>query len=708
MRPVAVAVAGASPANMFAAWAVKNIRHYNPSAQIWPVNPGRTEVFGFPAYPALADLPARPDCVIITVQRAASVALAKEAVALSVPDIVVVAAGFGEVGDEQGTALDQELRALASASSSRIWGPNGVGFADFHRGICAIAEPVPADLRSGSTAIVSQSGGLLSSMLAGMVREGLGVSWCVSVGNGIAMSLAQSLEYALDQPETRMVCVYMEGVHSESEGRDLQHAFRIARQLGHPVVLLKTGISQRSRRAAKSHTASMAGGDQAFDALAKRHGVIRVDSLDEMIRVATVQSLMRDHPSGGGVAVLGSSGGGAALSSDWAARTGTRLATVSTPTAAKIADLVGPGSFTENPFDFVGTKETNGSAELLEAVIADPGVSLVLLPWSAKWPDASDQEAMHRRTFQLVCDLARDREVPTIIASSASMPRNPWLAEFAAANPHVPVVEDVSLTFRALARVFPGEPTSPGAPESAPDATGDDLMVLDEAEARSVLESVGVPQVRGLVCADADTAERTAGCLSPPYAVKVLGPFSHKARLGGVRLGICDATDVREAVEDIAAAVRAHGIAPDSIRGYLVEEMIFGRELLIGLNRDAGYGDYLVLGLGGVATEIIGRASTIHLPATAGEVDEALGRLDIQDAAVRDCALRLATAFTDGSLAQFSTVEINPLVVTTAGFAAVDALCVRAQPSSRAPDLATANVMTDPADRPRKGPQTHG
>jgi acyl-CoA synthetase (NDP forming) len=671
-----VAVVGASPRNFWTNCAIKNLQVYGRSLDVVPVTPNYEAVCNLQAVRRIGDLSGRPRAAVIAIRRDASVVAVEELVALGTPDIVLVTDGFVERGDPEGAELQRKLVDTVTGSETRLWGPNCVGFADFSAGICAIAEPVLSDVEVGPLSIVSQSGALLSAFVAAAREEGLGADFCASTGNGALLGVAEALSLAVQRATTEVIGVYMEGVAPDKVGT-LQGAFDRAAEQGKRIIILKSGTSAQGSRAVLSHTASIAGTDAVFTEFLDANGVIRVDSIGAMMRVARLSVLTKKYHRHGGVSVLGGSGGAAALVSDMAEREGVDLSSFTASTIEHLTRLAGPGSFIENPLDMVGIVQQKGGESPHEVVFSDENTGVVLMPWSVQFPEDTAEQAVHQKTWSALAEFSAKHDMALVISSMATLPLTSWVDSYKAEHRHVAVVQDLDLTMGALAKLFPAgklDPSGEGGSEEMAEAG-----VLSEAASRDVLKQIGVPVVSGVTVARGTDPTAVCAGLRPPFAVKVIAPVSHKARVGGVSLGVCCVADLTEVIASVESAVAAAGVPDAAIEGCLVEEMVFGREVLLGLNRDPIFGPYIVVALGGAMTEIASRSSTRLLPLAAGEAERLLSAIGISGHEAAAASIRtLCEAFVDGALAAHETVEVNPLIISAAECWAADAMVVQA------------------------------
>jgi acyl-CoA synthetase (NDP forming) len=681
--PHGVAIVGASENNFWTGHALHNLGLFGYQGEIWPVNPNYGTVAGLTAYPALADIDGTLDAVVVAVAAHRCPEIVRQAVARGAQDLVVVADGFAERDpDGPGAALQRELVA-ACGPQTRLYGPNCVGFADFRRNLCAIAEPLPARQEPGDISVVSQSGAIVSSVMAAIAEDGGGLDWCVSLGNAAQFGVARAIDYACQRGTTRVICLYIESLGAEPAS--LRAALTRAARQGVRVVMLKSGRTDRSARIALSHTASVAGDDVQVDAFLRAHDVLRVDSFDELARVAVLARLGRRPAAPPSVVIIGSSGGQAAVASDLATRDGLDLAPLSEATRKVLRESVAPGSFIENPLDLVGRPGAKASiGQVYSTVFSDETVGFALSPWSVVFPDDSDGRRFHRASIQLAADTARESGTPAVITSLATVPWTDWMLALRRDNPHVAVVRGIETTIRALSRLFPARPASSpdDAPAPAP-VTG--AAVLGELRGRQVLEELGLPVAAGRACANADEAVAALQQLSLPVVVKLdLRGVPHKDQVGAVTVGCRTGAEVRSAVAESRRRLASHGIAADQVLGILVEEQLTGTEVLVGLSR-SGLGSFLTVGAGGTRAAAGSAARTLLLPASRPAIEAAAAPFlrparpgDAGADAAVDLIERLCAQFDTGGLTGYSTVEVNPLFVSADRAAIADVLLVEA------------------------------
>jgi acyl-CoA synthetase (NDP forming) len=683
-----VAIVGARPTGVGSQWLIRNLRQYGFSGEVWPVSPKLTDFYGLKVYPSVEELPWAPSIAVLAVNPVETIRLSGLLSGEGTKAVVIYSDGFAETGTEEGRRL---ARDLDDAVDGRLWllGPGSLGFADFSSGLCALSPPVPDDIRPGDVSMISHSGALLSSLLGGASEEDLGVDWCVSVGSAASYGLADALSDAIERNSTRTICAYVEGLGSSDEITRVGSLLDAARGQGTRVIVAKSGSSAVGARVALSHTGSIAGDNRLVDAFFEEHDVIRVPDTEEMLRLAKLLSIgsarrKRRSPVSEGLAIIENSGGATALAADLAARNGVALASFEDATLDALKRVGGASSHVSNPVDLTAALHDPAEIDdIYRKVQMDPGVGFVLVPWSVTLPDDLGAREHHQLSLGRHVRLAGETGVPLIVCAVTTQAWTDWVRQLRRdAEPNVAIVQGLGLTMRSLRFVMPEN-------KREADTASSSESVIEEARALSVLGNLGVPVPRtklvGRQELDVDELIRAAG-MTPPFVVKVAADgLSHKAALGGVEVGV-GIGEIARAVSLVTTRVASAGIESSRIQGSLVAEMHFGPELMIGLSRDDSFGDYLIIGWGGVLTEAIG-GHVVRLlgddPATRAQtVEQSVGEVvgvRTDGAVVRKVAEALwplVEAFCAGELRNCRTVEVNPLIVDARGPVAADALIV--------------------------------
>jgi acetyl coenzyme A synthetase (ADP forming)-like protein len=691
LTPASVAVIGASrnPATV-GHQVLRNLLAGGFAGPVYPVNPGAPHVASVRAYPTVLDIPDPVDLAVIAVPAPAVRDTIEQCGRKGVSGLVVLSAGFAEIGD--GIDAQTELRDLAHLHGMRLVGPNCIGVANTAIGLDATFSPYPP--RPGRIAMQSQSGALGIAILERSARMGLGVSSFVSVGNKADVSGNDLLQYWEDDPGTDLVLLYL-----ESFGNPRKFS-RIARRVSRrkPIVAVKSGRSAAGERAATSHTAAMASPDVAVDALFRQTGVVRVDTLDEMFDIALLMG-SQPLPAGRGVAIVGNSGGPGILATDACEGAGLNVPELSESTQKALREVVDPNGAVANPVDLVASATPEIYESALRLVLADDAVDAVVVictPTFAAPPN--DVAAMLRRT-------SPERDKPLVGCFLAAPEVPPLLT---GEGTDVPAFTSPEPAVRALARAATYAEWRARPPGALPDLDGfepegaasvvepflDDSgegAWLPAGPVDEVLEAAGIRFVRSVTASSADEAGQTARKLGPPVALKAAGPeLVHKSDVGGVVLGLESPSEVAAAYDEMAERLG------DRMTGALVQQMARpGVETIVGVVQDPLFGPLVMFGLGGVATELLGDQSFRVLPLTdldAAELVRSLratpllfgyrGSPEVDIDALEDLLQRVARLA--GRVPEIAELDLNPVIVSESGAVAVDCR-IRVAPVSRPP-----------------------
>ncbi len=613
-RPRSLAVIGASrnPAAIGYRLLDAVIRGGFPGP-VYPVNPRAYEIGGLQVYPTVRDVPGPVDLALIVVPRDAVLGVVDDCAVKGVPALVVITAGFAEVGPE-GAALQRQLLAKVRRHGMRLIGPNCLGLLTTDPAVRLNATFVAVAPPPGRVAISSDSGALGLATLAAAARLGVGVSSCVSVGNRADVSSNDLLEFWEDDPRTGVILLYL-----ESFGNPRRFA-RIARRVSRrkPIVAVKAGRTWAGCRAAGSHTAALAASDVAVDALFHQTGVIRADTLEEMFDLAAALS-SQPLPRGPRVAVLTNAGGPAILCADACEAAGLVLPELSPATRTRLSAFLPPAAGVGNPVDMIaaaGPAQYRQAGEvLLRAGEAD---ALIVIHVAA---GLAASEAVLRAVGEGVA-AARHAGVGAPVLACL-MPEQGTRHLHVSDGETVPCYAFPEAAARVLGKVAahaawraqpPGQiPTLANVrAEEARAVCGRALEErgsgwLSAEETRAVLEALGLPVAPGGVARTAAEAAALARALGFPVAVKLASrQLVHKTEVGGVRLGLGDEGAVRRAVEEMRARLEREGRG-EAMEGVLVQPMVTdGTEVMVGVTQDPLFGPLIAFGLGGVYVEVLG------------------------------------------------------------------------------------------------------
>jgi acetyl coenzyme A synthetase (ADP forming)-like protein len=672
-EPRSVAVVGASRRRgSIGGELFRNILAGDFAGAAYPVNRDGEPVAGVRAYRSVEEIPDAVDLAVISLPAAAVLGAAEAALRKGVRALVVISAGFAEIGSE-GVERQERLLALVRAHGARLIGPNCLGIAvagpSLNATFAARAAP------SGNIGFSSQSGALGLALLEAAEARGLGLSAFVSIGNKADVSTNDLLEWWEEDPATEVVLMYVESFGNPRRFGRL--ARRVARRK--PILALKSGTTAAGQRAASSHTAALAGSEAAVDALFRQAGVIRAASLEELVDVAALLST-GGEPQGRSVAVLTNAGGLGILCADACEAAGLELPALAEETRAALGALLpAEGSF-ENPVDMLGSATAASYEQAIPIVLADARVDAVVVLFAPTvTATALDVAAAVERAAAAAPD---DKPVLAVVMSAEGIPE-----PLRARTRHAAAFAYPESAARALGRVaeradwlrrpqgtVPQVDVDRDAAHRVVDrvlATSEDAWLAPD-DARGLLLAYGLPLVPERLAADPDSAAAAALELGFPVVVKTAVPGAHKTELGGIALDLADEEAVRAAAQRIGGPV-------------IVQPMVEGAvELLAGLVQDPVFGPLVAFGPGGVLAELIGEATFRMAPLTDVDAEELVtsgkaGRLvrgfrgapPADVAALVDLVHRLARLGEE--LPAVAELDLNPVLALPDRCVAVDA-----------------------------------
>ncbi len=628
LNPASVAVIGASSDTLkFGGRVIRFVVDHGFGGRIVPVNPSATEVCGIAAYPSLSAAGGPIDVAVLAVPTRFIAPSLEECGKVGVKGVIVITADYAEVGAE-GKVRQDELVAIARRHGIRLIGPNCLGFINPHLALALTSSVAlaPKPMPKGDIGIVSQSGSVMASMITNARDVGAGVSVAASIGNQADLELCDFIEYFADDPLTRSIAIYAEGL---LDGKRFIGAARRCREAGKPLVIAKSGATEAGSRLTQSHTASLAGAHPVFEAVCRDEAVCLVDDPERAVMAAHVLARF-GAPDGDGLAVLSPSGGTVAVAADRVIRAGLRIAELSASTAARLRQYI-PPTRPLNPLEFGGLatdKSFEVNTEALGWLRADPNVAAVLLAAAS----APQVDAKIKRWGEIA--LAGEKPVVLALCPGSLVDRG--RADLRALGcPFVNRMDDAIGVLRAI--VDYGHALRRSRPNvQRPSAFGDVKAVADrlgggtltEHEAKSLLAAAGVPVTREAQRAPTEDLAAAAAEIGFPVALKVVSrQVSHKSDAGGVQIGLADEHAVRAAAATIRdnVAQRAPGAI---VEGFLVQEMARGElEVIVGSRWDAQFGAVVMVGLGGIYVELLGDVQLALAPVAHAQALAMLGAL---------------------------------------------------------------------------------
>ncbi len=684
--PQVVAVIGASATpGKLGHSVVRNLLRGGFAGRICPINPGANPVEGLPAFTSIAAIDAVVDSAFLAIPAAGVLAAVRECAEAGVRSVVIGASGFAEVGTAQGRALQDEISRVAAAAGMRVIGPNTNGLLDtYQRFSFGYNASHGEAFRQAPISILSHSGALFDGIAKRLQGYGAGLSKFVAVGNELDVSMLELLEHLVDDPHTQVVGLVIEGL---SDGARLRRvALRLA-QAGKQVVALKIGRSAEGAGAALAHSSRMAGNSRAWDAMLTACGFASVRSVEALAGACAVLAGRRDARADRRLVCVTTSGAGGAILADFAAERDLPIAPQWSGETERVVRALPTPAPIRNPIDMGSLGDWSLLAPSFEAIEAGGYLGPTVV-----YAHVAPGPGMAQHLMDAL--LARQQRVgqPMVILSPGGLGQ---AVEDRYNEAGIPVFHDTVTCFESLA-VHHGALTPWPLPALAPAADpaiastlrravpGQALSELDSA---AILRAAGVPMVHSEVARSADECLDKAASIGYPLVLKGMVPgVAHKHAAGLVGVGIDSPQALRAEFERQHARVQT--LEADSKAFWLLQPMVRGRlELIAGVTHDPGLGHFLVWGLGGVHTEILGQIDLAPIPAAPADLQaqvrasrtgqllhsmQADGRA--QQALV-DVLMNLQQLIAAQAQA-IASIDVNPLLLVGDRLVAVDALVV--------------------------------
>ena len=655
-----------------------NIINADFRGPVYPVNPKTAVVRSIPTFTSVKDIPGPVDLAFIIVPSPFVLDVVRECAEKGVKGIVVISAGFSEVG-EDGAQAEKELLKITREAGMRMVGPNCMGLLNTDPAISLDGQFGPIMPPRGNVAMLSQSGALGLAIIDYATELGIGISTFVSVGNKTDVSSNDLLLYWEEDPNTDVILLYL-----ESFGNPRRFA-RIARRIGikKPIIAVKSGRTAAGAKAASSHTGSLASLDTAVDALFEQAGVIRVDTLEELFNVASLLS-SQPLPKGRRVGVITNAGGPAILAVDALESQGLEVPTLSDTLQGELRSFLSGDAAVANPIDMIAAAGPAEYKRAIKMMLASDEIDALI----AVYIPASDLGVAETATAirEAVEESDHGKTFLSVYMNSAGVPSE--LASTEAKFPAFPFPERAAMALRKAVEYSEWREAPAGTVQHFEDVDRDGARrVLDEALVSAdadgewldpevvdaILVAYGLAIPKTAVVDTVQEATRFAAEVGGPVVLKVISPSAvHKSDVGGVVLDVTGDADVAAAYEKVTHAV------PDP-EGVLVQEFVAGgHEILIGMVEDPNFGPLIVFGLGGVFVELIGDVAFRIHPLTDIDAREMIA--DVKSArllegyrggepgdidGVVDALLRISALIED--LPEVFEMDLNPVKVGKPG-----------------------------------------
>jgi acetate---CoA ligase (ADP-forming) len=705
--PRTVALIGASGDGESLRGRIFNVmRGHAFDGELYPVSRSQRQVLGLKAYPSIADLPQPADLAVIIIPAKHVAEELERCGNAGVKSAVVLSSGFAESVGAEGSQMQAEVRAIAKRYGMAVMGPNSEGFANIAANLCPTFSPameaggralLPAGRPRPQLAVCAQSGGMGFAFFDHGRAKELAFRYVVTTGNEACLETLDFADFILEEGKTDALLLLLEDIKTaETFRRVAEKALRA----GKPIIVNKIGQSDAGVRAAASHTAALAGAYAAYQAMFHRYGIIEGRDIGEMVDIAAGFLAWRTRlPRGHRVGICTASGGGGGWMADACAAAGLEVPELDAETRQRIDVHLPSYGTSQNPVDATAQAAAKiGYAGLAQLVLPSPMIDALAVVMTARSPHNIERQS------EALAHLAQSAQKPVLLWSY-TLPAQRSVAILSEAG--LPLYSDIgncartlrlmadyrSLRERFLSPIEVRSSAGAGAASAVREALAEAGPALCEWEARPILARYGIgTNTVGTLSATAEEAVSALRHIGAPVALKVQSPdILHKTEASAVALGVTTPEDVRTAYASVLASARRHA-ANARILGVLVQPMAaHGREIILGVKRDQTFGPLLLVGVGGVAVEVLKDVALAPVPLRADEARAMLARLkgarlleayrgapagDIE--ALVDLMVRLGQ-FASDHADVIAEIDLNPVLVHAhgKGVSVVDALIVK-------------------------------
>ena len=661
---------------------------------IYLINPKRSELFGRKAYPAITEIEGEVDLVMIVVAPRFLTASVADSIRMGAKGIIIITAGLGETGEE-GKRIEDEILREAAKTGTFVIGPNCSGMFSSSGDMNILGVPA---IEKGPISVLAQSGNVIDSLTHYARMRKIGFSKIISVGNAIGVNFHEYIDYLKDDPDTKAIMVYLEGI---KDGNNLVKVVRETSKVK-PVIALKVGSSSAGARAAASHTGSLAGDDVIVDAAFRQAGIVRVSNVDELFDMAHV-FVNCPMPKGNRIAILSEGGGDNSIAADNAEKHGIEVPVLSNETQEKMKPFLLEGMPASNPIDYGGTAEENPHmiTECVKVCMEDDGVDgIYITGFFGGFKDiiASHVAELEEQASRDMVELVKEYKKPLFVHTSFA--RDPITSLDILKAAGVPVMESSERTAQCLSALMRFSiskrkisqmhmPLGVEKDRSAVNALfkkvkGEKRNNLLETESRELLSEYGIPLPEAMLADGSERAIDLGKKIGFPLAMKIVSPdIIHKSDAGGIKLNLQGETEVHKAFDEIVGNAEKV-TARDKILGVLISPMVAqGQECIIGMIRDRQFGPVIMFGLGGIFVEVLKDVSFRVAPLADEDIEEMIEEIkgyklltgirgekpkDID--AIKDILTKLSRIAVENP--GINEIDLNPVIVHDKGASIVD------------------------------------
>jgi acyl-CoA synthetase (NDP forming) len=620
LKPRSVAVIGATErVGASSSFVMRNLIDHGYKGQIYPVHPKAKKVFGFEAVANISLLDEAPDVAVICIAAKYVAGALEDVGRKGTKAAVVLSSGFAEK-DAEGQILQNELVEIATRYGIALCGPNCLGLVAHQANTVLYSSRFPTGIPKGSVALISQSGaGAIALSSTGRI----GFSTIISSGNSAVTDIPDYLRFLATDPLTRVVMLVLENIKNP---KTFAIAMSEIHQAGKRVVALYIGRSERGAAATAAHTGALAGSFSAMQAFFRRHGIVSVDSMDELLETTALFSSLSQTAQSGGLGIIGVSGGGVAHVSDIASTVDLETPSIQPQTIAHLKSILPPFITPQNPLDTTGLPFADGNVyrQALEHLASDPAIGLIVAVQDAP-PGLDEAGALEYLPIaQGIIDYASTAIVPVVVMSNISDGHHPLFSE-PLHQAGVPLLKGTHVALKAIKNLLTPIPTATtgvkATAQQSPEVVEfwqkrfENGAPFTEREAKQLLATFGIQTTREGLATSAAEAASLAEKIGFPVVMKIESPdIIHKSDVGGVVLAVDRCTAAREAYDTIIENVSSQ-MPNAKLHGVIVQEMVKNSvEAFAGISRHPPFGFGVVVGPGGILVELMAETAFDLLP----------------------------------------------------------------------------------------------
>ncbi|MGA7542880.1 MAG: acetate--CoA ligase family protein [Nitrososphaeraceae archaeon] len=680
LAPRSIAVIGASEKPGVGKAIFSNIMN-GYKGKIYPITPSNPTIFGLKAYKSVLDIKEEIDLAVVATPNKIVPAVMEEVGKKKIRGAIIVSAGFKEA-DEHGARLEREIASIGKKYGIRIIGPNCLGIMSLsqHNMMNATFLKITPDY--GSIALVSQSGAICAATVEDAMAQGIGFSKVISMGNKVDMDENDILELLSEDPETKVIVMYLEDIHDGR--RFMEISKKITVNSKKPIIVLKAGRTPEGAKAAMSHTGALMGSDEIYDSLFTQSGVIRIDTMQDLFDLSTAFSKQPVPPANGGVVIVSNAGGPAIISTDACSKYGLKMADISSSMEA-IAKVIPSHGSARNPVDIVGDADFNRFEKVLIEVLSNQNVgSVVTMCTPSATLDYNElartivktSKGTGKTMLAALMGLAEGTENKKILSEGG-------IPHFMYAEPAIKTLNAMYsyrnwvVSPRGVSRQFKVDKEK--VKSILYKITQEGRKNVLEEEGYGVLTSYGFSTPKSILGTTEEECAKAANQIGYPVVMKIASPdIIHKSDAGGVKVGIKSEKELRLAFKEIMNSAKAYK-AEARIKGVLVQELITSaKEIILGAKQDQLFGPLVMVGLGGIYVEVLKDVVFRLAPIDEQEAEKMVnsikaikllkgirGEAPSDLAAVVDSLQRLSQLITD--FPEIEEFDINPLLVLESG-----------------------------------------